>query len=251
MATEPNSLRESGRELLMRTFHAWRILLAGAIAGAIGLYIDISDADFPRRFWYALFITGVLAAAFQAFHEVRVERNRLQKLLDPKFELVFDPAKYRFCRDEETWDDADGTHVIERQFRVGVRNLSGVSVPNMRVMIRDVRPMPATGFIPGPLRRMEDLYPNTVSYQPFVLNPGPRGANPSPSVYVDVVRKRSAGNGSDYIGIGFGTMGRQSEKLAPGRYVLTIEAEGQDAPTVVSEFDLWVDHHGVLQFDKK
>ena len=70
--------RESVREYVRKVFgHLWTVIVADA-AGLIGIVESIdNNLKVPVWAWLTIFARGLVYGQFQAFHDVRVERDAL------------------------------------------------------------------------------------------------------------------------------------------------------------------------------
>ena len=205
--------------------------------------------------WFAVVPVGLLVlyellkANYAAFQKAEENNAVLEARLQPRLQIVFDPNKYLACLQEERWIDS-GTTVIQRLFRVGLVNMSeSVTIDDVEAFLSDLEGLDRpqhTAFLPVPLLKMGDI-PGVIRPQQdlfFRLNPGP-----TPSVFLGIAWKRSAGNGSEHIQLQYA--GGQTNLLDPSnRYRLKIMVKSRNAPQVEASFLMYVDANGVLQFDQ-
>ena len=199
----------------------------------------------------ALFLTALLiyrigADAWRELHEQNAE---LEVRTKPRLQIAFDPDKYPTCLQQNEWQDPDGTRVVDRLFRVGIINISvAETVDDVEVMLAELIGLESpqdTHFLPARLAGIGD------ARGVYIPNPPRHSLNPgaTPTLFIDVAEKRSAGNGSEYINLRYASSQWPATLRPSNRYRLRILAKSRNAPEADAWFLMYADSEGVLHFE--
>ncbi|HKC55175.1 MAG TPA: hypothetical protein VKC35_03590 [Vicinamibacterales bacterium] len=133
----------SGGLLVVHTLRHWGLFVSGAIASVIGwvLYAE-NIQNLPARLFIGTGGLLLLLAIGRAFHDVRIERDRLAEDRTPKFDIVFSPGDDHDSRPcVQTLEfvkfqiGASGSRMRDRRYRIGVTSLSSVIVPAVQAVV--------------------------------------------------------------------------------------------------------------------
>jgi xanthosine utilization system XapX-like protein len=120
-------------------------------------------------------------------------------------------------------------------YRVGVVNRRSAAIENVRVALTEIEPA-VNAFTPGELRFRHDASEDgLLSRNGVTLYP-----TRSPAYFVNVVQMEESAPGEDDIEIFFVGAGGP-RNLRPGRYTITLRAEGKDVAACSRRFTIDVD----------
>jgi hypothetical protein len=183
-----SSKRQSARLLGKQAFTHWRVIVSGCVASLIGwgLYL-VGVNTLPPKWVVITTLLSLLAAAFLAFHDVRVKRDELADLRVPKASLIFDSRDVNCVQFGNVIMKVPGDRILceEYIYAVGVINLSDTQIVGCRFVLERSEPHNTGEQRLGRALRVRND-PNLQSDGICTLNPhdGQR-----PSAYIEVLRE--------------------------------------------------------------
>ncbi|MBI4635402.1 MAG: hypothetical protein HY727_03540 [Candidatus Rokubacteria bacterium] len=222
----------------------WLVLgfdLIGVSGLSIGQIFDIFTAH--RGSFYVLmactatlFMCGVWLVAERAWTKVDAERRELLRRFEPRLDLIFD-RDCPGCVYKPTINDQS-----VRWLRVGVLNMGGASIGDVRVFLAELRAVDRGNYtprhiaLPTMLRPMHD---ESDSGLPLILNPSPT------HLHIDfIARSRNS------INFQFNFAPRGIKRRVPVRwYSGKLVVDGHDVPASERYFLIGPDTFGFMTLD--
>jgi hypothetical protein len=226
------------------------LLLTAVVAlnEPIGKRISAAWEGVP--WWWALVVVaGLLIYTFlkenyDAYRKIECRRDALEKDLEPKLRLVFDPIRYPSCEmpiPPDAEDEPEG-----KVCRLALLNLTKAQVEDVRVEVTRIDPQ-VTHFLPLRLCRMhETLASHADPLVGFTVN----ASGEEPADYIDVAVKRSSANplyriGLRYAGASWPAVLEPRSSSDP--YTIALRATGRGMVPVLVRLRLHVNDDGVLR----
>jgi len=188
----------------------------------------------PRQYWLYVATAGLVVAQGRAHYKIR-------KKVTPRLEIVFEPTP-PFLQ-ENLVNEAEVANAVLRIFRVGLMNRGVPSIKDVHVWLVAIRGLDR----PQELNFRPEFRPaeaQALSPEGLVVH-----STPTPTAFVDIAAKRSAGHGSEYIELQYKNPFRPIPLQPDTRYQITLLATGEDVSPDQKEMLLWSDAHGVLHLE--
>lgn len=205
---------ESFRQFILHIARHWGSLVFGLLFTITGAVNEWLDWQTPKEVWVVLAIGAFLIAIFRAFHDVRVDRDRLQDRLRPKLSIAYQEETAPFFEEQLLFSGEQ--QFRDRRFRIGIKNESDVVIQDARVVLESCEPTQEGVHLEHSFAVMGQM-PNSGR---FDLAPGD-----VPTAYVDVVCEQIP----DVLVYGqwyFCYAAQVSNTISRMQFTITLRAEG-------------------------
>jgi hypothetical protein len=225
-------IRSTGIFVLQTVKH-WLLWISAGLASLTSWATYVYNIPAPAH-RYAYTAAGILLvmAFCWTFHLTLTERDQLLEDRKPKFAIVFEPQGHdgdkrpylqtlqlTAVRQPIEFRDRTTTTVLDRRYRVGVRNLSSATVPSVSVTLQDCKPGGNFIHLNHKLLVMDT--------EPHVGQADlPPSASGEPTLFFDVVSERGE-QGTNPSRFLFCYANEKIQGLVDsGNYEITLRAEG-------------------------
>jgi hypothetical protein len=239
-----NELQESASEFLFGLLkHSYYFTLFFLVEPFDFLsFITGLSLTLPHKFVW--FLGGpFILAAFHTYHVLRLEKRAVDQLYEQATSrrLEFVSGTGEPFEHLQTVSDSQGNQGSQRLFRVGIRNVGGITINRVQLELESISPSTSVKC-PVPLHFMHDNPPaGMLPRREFPLDA-------EQTCYVDVVSKQEWSiSGGHPLHIHHTIQG-VSFRIDPGNYQLTLFAHGDNVSSIRMTFLACVDPNNRLAF---